>query len=151
MAKLKVQNRWTLVEQSFLSLFFTFSLIGLTNRGSGIIDGLFVSNFLDADSIASVGIAKSIYSVTGIIAGLFTVGTQSRCSHELGKGDINGFNRIFSSMFYIASGVSVICMIALLLGAKPLAVLMGASGNGAELADGAALYLRGVGIWIQEI
>ena len=77
----KTNNRWTLINQSFLSLFITFSLIELTNRGSGIIDGLFVSNFLDTDSIASVGIAKTIYSVTGIISGLFTVGTQSKCSH----------------------------------------------------------------------
>lgn len=151
MARPRKNNRWSLVDQSFLSLFITFSLIELTNRGSGIIDGLFVSNFLDADSMASVGIASSIFAVTGIVGGLFTVGTQSKCSHELGKGDIKSFNRIFSSMFYIASVVSVICMIALLLGARPLAVLMGASGNGAELADGAALYLRGVGIWIQEI
>ena len=142
----KKNNRWTLVDQSFLSLFITFSFIELTNRGSGIIDGLFVSNFLDTDSIASVGIAKTIYSVTGIISGLFTVGTQSKCSHELGKGDIKNFNRIFSSMFYIAIAVSAVCTAALLLGARPLAVLLGASGKGAGLADGAALYLRGVGI-----
>ena len=142
----KKNNRWTLIDQSFLSLFITFSLIELTNRGSGIIDGLFVSNFLDTDSIASVGIAKTIYSVTGIISGLFTVGTQSKCSHELGKGDIKNFNRIFSSMFYIAIAVSAVCTAALLLGARPLAVLLGASGKGAGLADGAALYLRGVGI-----
>ena len=146
MVRPRKNNRWSLVDQRFLSLFITFSLIELTNRGSGIIDGLFVSNFLDADSMASVGIASSIFAVTGIVGGLFTVGTQSKCSHELGKGDIKSFNRIFSSMFYIAVVVSVICMIALLLGARPLAVLMGASGNGAELADGAALYLRGVGI-----
>ena len=82
-----------------MSLFITFSLIEITNCGSGIIDGLFVSNFLDTDSIASAGIAKTIYSVTGIISGMLTVGTQSRCSHELGKGNIEGFNRIFSSMF----------------------------------------------------
>ena len=114
-----------MVDQSFLSLFITFSLIELTTRSSSIIDGLFVSNFLDTDSIASVGIAKTIFSVTGIILGLFTVGTQSKCSHELGKGNIKGFNRIFSSMFYIAVIVSVICALMLLLGAKPLAVLMG--------------------------
>ena len=146
MSKPKTNNRWALVDQSFLSLFFTFSLIELTNRGCSIIDGLFVSNFLDHDSIASLGISNSIYSVIGIISGLLTVGTQSRCSHKLGKGDIKGFNKVFSSMFYIAAGISLVCTAALLLGAKHLAALMGASGNGASLADGAALYLRGVGI-----
>ena len=49
-------------------------------------------------------------------------------------------------MFYIAIAVSAVCTAALLLGARPLAVLLGASGKGAGLADGAAMYLRGVGI-----
>jgi hypothetical protein len=62
MRKSKRNNRWTLVEQNFQSLFITFALIELTNRGSAIIDGLFVSNFLDTDSISSVGIAKAIAS-----------------------------------------------------------------------------------------
>ena len=129
MRKSKRNNRWTLVEQNFQSLFITFALIELTNRGSGIIDGLFVSNFLDTDSISSVGIAKAIYSLTSILSGLFTVGTQSKCSHELGKGDIKGFNRIFSSMFYIAAAISVLCAAAILLWARPLAVLMGCIGQ----------------------
>ena len=147
MGNLKTKIRsWTLADQSFLSLFVTFSLIELTNRGSGIIDGLFVSNFLDPDSIAAVGIAKSVYSFIGIVSGLFTVGTQSMCSHELGKGSVKGFNRIFSTMFYIAIIVSSVMTLALILFAEPLAVVMGASGKGADLVDNAAAYLRGVGI-----
>ncbi len=54
----KKQSRWTLVDQSFMSLFITFSLIELTNIGSGIIDGLVVSNFFDPDSLAAVGIYR---------------------------------------------------------------------------------------------
>ena len=140
-----------MVDQSFLSLFITFSVIELTNRGSGIVDGLFVSNFFDAKAIASVGVVKSIFSITGIVSGMLSVGMQSRCSHELGKGDLKGFNRIFSSMFYISVVVSVICMLVLLAGARPLAVLMGASGNGADLVDGAADYLRGIAIGFPSI
>lgn len=56
MMRSKKSNRWQMIDQSFLSLFVTFSIIQLVNRGSGIIDGVFVSKFLDADSIASVGI-----------------------------------------------------------------------------------------------
>ncbi|MCR5406451.1 MAG: hypothetical protein K6E88_06670 [Lachnospiraceae bacterium] len=101
-----------MVDQSFLSLFLTFTFIEFTNRGSGIIDGLFVSNFLDTDSIASVGIAKSIYSFIGIVSGLLAVGMQSRCTHELGKGDIKNSNRIFSAVFYVSIVVSLIFGIA---------------------------------------
>ena len=70
----KKANRWTLVDQSFLSLFITFSLIELTNIGSGIIDGLVVSNFYDTDSLAAVGIASPMFSISGIISGLFATG-----------------------------------------------------------------------------
>ena len=151
MMRSKKSNRWQMIDQSFLSLFVTFSIIQLVNRGSGIIDGVFVSRFLDADSIASVGIAKSIYSMTGVISGLFAVSMQSKCSHELGKGDVRSFNRIFSACFYIAAIISLLCMVLLLTGAKPLAILMGASGKGASLVNGAAAYLRGVGIGLPAI
>ena len=81
-------KRWMMVDQSFLSLFITFTLIELTNRGSGIIDGLFVSNFLDTASIASVGIAKSIYSLMGIVSGLrswsYACGITAPCSMSSG-------------------------------------------------------------------
>ena len=137
-----------MVDQSFLSLFLTFTFIEFTNRGSGIIDGLFVSNFLDTDSIASVGIAKSIYSFIGIVSGLLAVGMQSRCTHELGKGDIKNSNRIFSAVFYVSIVVSLIFGIAVFLGAKPMAVLMGASGKGAALIKDVADYLRGLAIGI---
>ena len=148
MNKFFKKRRPSIVDQSFLSLFLTFSLIEFTNRGSGIIDGLFVSNFLDADSIASVGIAKSIYAFIGIISGLLAVGMQSRCSHELGKGDVKNFNRIFNAMFYVSTVVSLIFGIAVFFCAKPMAVLMGASGNGSVLIKGAADYLRGIAIGI---
>lgn len=148
MNKFFKKHRPSIVDQSFLSLFLTFSLIEFTNRGSGIIDGLFVSNFLDADSIASVGIAKSIYAFIGIISGLLAVGMQSRCSHELGKGDVKNFNRIFNAMFYVSTVVSLLFGIVVFFGAKPMAVLMGASGNGSVLIKGAADYLRGIAIGI---
>lgn len=141
-------NRWAIIDQTFLSLLMTFAMIELTNRGAGIVDGLFVSNFMDAKAIASVGVVKSIFSLTGIVSGILSVGMQSRCAQELGKGDIKSFRRIFSSMFYISVITSLISMILLMVAARPVAILMGASGNGAELADGAVRYLRGIGIGV---
>lgn len=146
MKESKKNNRWAMLEQSFFSLFVTFSIIELTNRGAGVVDGLFVSNFLDYKAIASVGVVKSIFSLTGVVSGILSVGMQNRCAHELGKGDQKGFNRIFSAIFYISVAVSIVCMVALLAGAVPLAMLMGASGEGADLLDGAADYLRGIGL-----
>lgn len=95
-----------------------------------------------------MGIAKSIYSFIGIVSGLLAVGMQSRCTHELGKGDIKNFNRIFSAVFYVSIVVSLIFGIAVFLGAGPMVVLMGASGKGAALIKDAADYLRGLAIGI---
>ncbi|MBR3307107.1 MAG: ATP-binding protein [Lachnospiraceae bacterium] len=144
--KSKKRNRWEIVDQGFLSLFTTFSVIELTNRGSTIVDGLFVSNFFGPKSLASVGIGICTFSLVGVISGILSVGMQNGCSHKLGRGDMKGFNRLFSSVFYIAAAVSLICLAALVAGAKPLAVLLGASGNGTVLAEGTADYIRGLGL-----
>ena len=137
------QDRWTIINQTFRSSFLTFSLVELTRRGAGIIDGLFVSNFLSVNEIASVGIAKIVFTITTILSGLFSMGMQNKCSYELGKGDTKSFNIVFCTLFYIAAAVSAIFGALLFITALPVAMLLGASGKGAELADGAATYLRG--------
>lgn len=142
----KKANRWALVDQSFLSLFITFSLIELTNIGSGIIDGLVVSNFFDPDSLAAVGIASPMFSISGIISGLFATGMQTMCAQELGKGNIKALNRVFSAVFYISIAVSLVFMTAELVFAPQLAFLFGASGKGADLAELSSQYIRGLAI-----
>lgn len=142
----KKANRWTLVDQSFLSLFITFSLIELTNIGSGIIDGLVVSNFYDTDSLAAVGIASPMFSISGIISGLFATGMQTMCAQELGKGNIKALNRIFSAVLYVCIAVSLVFMTAELVFAPQLAALFGASGKGADLAELSTKYIRGLAI-----
>ena len=56
-------NRWLVLDQSFFAMFITFSLVELANVGAGLIDGLIVSNFLDAEAMAAVGIAHPIFSI----------------------------------------------------------------------------------------
>lgn len=74
------------------------------------------------------------------------MGMQSKCSYELGKGDTKSFNRVFCTLFYITAAVSAIFGALLFITALPVAMLLGASGKGAELADGAATYLRGIAV-----
>lgn len=142
----KKTNRWLVVDQSFFALFLTFSLIELANVGAGLIDGLIVSNFLDAEAMAAAGIAHPIFSIAGIFGGMFATGMQTLCTRELGKGDVRAFNRIFSAVMVLGMAFSAILMAVVLIAARPLAMIMGASGKGAQLAGPAAQYLRGVGI-----
>ena len=139
-------NRWLVLDQSFFTMFITFSLIELANVGAGLIDGLIVSNFLDAEAMAAAGIAHPIFSISGIFGGMFAAGMQTLCTRELGKGDVRAFNRLFSAVMYLGTAFSAVLTVALLIGATPLAVLLGASGKGAALVTPAVQYLRGVGI-----
>ena len=139
-------NRWRVLDQSFLAMFFTFSLIELANVGAGLIDGLIVSNFLDHEAMAAAGIAHPIFSIAGIFGGLLGTGMQTLCSRELGRGDIGAFNRIFSAVMILGTAFSLVLTAALLLWAEPLAMFLGASGKGASLVKPAAQYLRGIGI-----
>lgn len=137
-------GRWSVLDQSFFSMFLTFSLIELTNVGAGLIDGLVVSNFLDARSLAAAGIAHPIFSITGVFGGMLAAGMQTLCTRELGRGDVPGFNRLFSAAMYVGTAFSFALAAVLLLGVRPLAVFLGASGKGAELAEPASRYLQGV-------
>ena len=145
-ALLKGRNseRWKVLDQTFFSIFITFSLIELTNVGAALIDGLVVSNFLSADAMAAAGIAHPVFSISGIFSGMFATGMQTLCTKELGRGNVPAFNRLFSAVMYIGSAFSLFLSAVLFLGAEPLAVFMGASGKGAQLAVLAADYLRGV-------
>ncbi len=140
----KNSDRWKVLDQAFFSCFITFSLIELTNVGAGLIDGLVVSNFLSAESMAAAGIAHPIFSISGIFGGMMATGMQTLCTRELGRGDVPGFNRLFSAVMILGTSFSVALSVLLFLGVRPLAMFLGASGRGAALADLAVQYLRGV-------
>ena len=142
----KTANPWLVLDQSFFAMFLTFSLIELTNVGAGLIDGLIVSNCLDSHSMAAVGIAHPIFSISGIFAGMFVTGMQTLCTRALGRGDVEAFNRLFSAVMILGTIFSLAVTALLLIGATPVAMLLGASGKGASLAAPAAQYLRGIGI-----
>ena len=81
-------NRWLVLDQSFFAMFITFSMIELANAGAGMIDGLIVSNFLDNEAMAAAGIAHPIFTICGIVGGMFATGMQTLCTKALGRGDV---------------------------------------------------------------
>jgi cystathionine beta-lyase len=74
MKLIRKNQRWLVNDQTFFSLFMTFSLIELANIGSGIIDGLIVSRFFDSNALAAVGLANPMFSICGIVSGLLATG-----------------------------------------------------------------------------
>lgn len=62
----KKSDRWLVLDQSFLAVFITFSMIELANATAGLIDGLIVSNLFGAEAMAAAGISYPIFSISGI-------------------------------------------------------------------------------------
>lgn len=146
--KQKRINHWTVIDQSFFSLFLTFALIELSNVGSVLINSLIASNFFGPDAMAAIGIACPIFRISWIVSGVLAIGMQTICSQELGKGNIKEFNRLFSAVFYVGSIVAMIVMLGVFFFAKPLAEFFGASGKAAILSDSVVKYLRGISMGI---
>lgn len=132
----------------FFSLFLTGTLIEFSQVGAGFVDGLVISRFLGPAEMAAEGIVHPIYSVLGVISGLLAVGMQVQCSREIGRGNRENFSRFFSVTVYVGAALSLLTLLLILLFAKPFCVLLGASGNAANLLDSASKYLIGIGIGI---
>lgn len=114
--------------------------------GAGFIDGLIISRFLGTNAMAAEGIVHPIYSILGIISGLLAVGMQVRCSQAIGRGNREEYCRFVSATVYVGVIISLVITALLLVFAKPFTVLLGASGNVADLVDLASSYLIGISI-----
>ena len=141
---LKSKNRWAITDRMFISLFLTGSIIEFSQVGAGFIDGIIISRFLGPEAMAAEGIIHPIFSIFGIISGLLAVGIQIRCSHSIGRGDTKEYCRFVSATVYVGVIISLICTALLVIFAKPLTILLGASGNASNLVEPSSRYLLGL-------
>lgn len=144
----KNNRRWAITDKMFFSLFLTGAIIEFSQVGAGFIDGLVISRFLGSEAMAAQGIVQPIYSILGVISGLLAVGMEVRCAQSIGRGNRDEFSRFFSVTAYVGVIVSLVMTALIVAFAKPFTMLLGASGNGAELVESASRYLIGVGIGI---
>ena len=139
-------NRWEIADKMFFSLLLTGSVIEFSQVGAGFVDGLVISRFLGPDAMAASGIAYPLFSMLGVISGLLAVGMQVRCTSLIGRGNPKEYSEYVSTTVYVGAVAALIVMALVLAFSRPFAVLLGASGNAAELAGPASDYLRGLGL-----
>lgn len=140
------RSRWEITDKMFFSLFLTGTIIEFSQVGAGFIDGLIISRFLGSDAMAAEGIVHPVFSILGIISGFFAVGMQTCCAREIGRGNRENYLRFVSATVYVGAILSLIITVLLVAFARPFSVLLGASGNAADLADPASEYLTGLSI-----
>ena len=105
----------------------------------GVVDGFFVSNYAGKTAFAAVNFIIPFTLILGSFGFMFGTGAGALISKTLGEGDNKKANEIFSMIVYISIGVGVFFSVVGLLVLRPVASLLGATG---EMLEQCIIYGR---------
>ena len=105
----------------------------------GVVDGLFVSNFMGKTAFASVNLIMPFVICTGAIGFMIGAGGSAIVGKTLGEGDKEKANRYFSMLVYVTIVLGVAVAALGLAVVRPIARLFGAEG---ELLEGCVTTVR---------
>ena len=91
-----------------------------------VIDSIMISRFLGTDAMAAYGFANPVLLVFASFGSLLSSGIQVVCSRAMGKGDEETINRCYSLSVIIATGVSLLGVLLVIVFIDPLCVVLGA-------------------------
>lgn len=111
----------------------------LAVTSAGVIDGVFIGNFVGAEALAAVNIALPAWAVFAAVVFMLAVGGSVMCGKYLGEGNGAAASDIFSKTLYATVGLGAVITVACLLFLDPVVRLLGAS---AELHPLVASYMR---------
>lgn len=117
--------------------FFRFvvpSVLGLLAISSaGIVDGIFVGNYVGAMALASINLVVPLYSVFFGLCVMFTVGSGVVAGKAKGAGDVRQASNIFTKSLIVITLYSVTIAWLGWVYASELAVFLGATGDSLTL------------------
>ncbi len=95
----------------------------------GVVDGLFVSNFVGKTPFAAVNLIIPFTMILGAFGFMFGTGGTALVAKTLGEGREELANRIFSLLIYTALGLGVLLAVCGIVFIEPIAIKMGADEN----------------------
>lgn len=105
----------------------------------GVVDGLFVSNYVGKNSFAAVNFIMPFLMILGTTGFVFGAGGSALIAKTLGEGNKEKANRIFSLLVYSAFLCGVVIAAAAVFSMRSVASLLGAEG---ELLENCVIYGR---------
>ena len=95
----------------------------------GVVDGIFVSNFVGKIPFAAVNLIMPVCMLTGAVGFMIGTGGSALVSKLMGEGEREQANRVFSMLIYLSVGLGVglsVLGVALL---RPICIALGAEGE----------------------
>lgn len=105
----------------------------------GVIDGLFVSNFVGKTAFAAVNLIMPLLMGLSALGFMIGTGGSAIVSKALGEGKRELANQYFSMLVYVSVIGGIILAVTGMFLLRPIAIMLGASG---ELAKLCVLYGR---------
>ncbi|MBO7218307.1 MAG: MATE family efflux transporter [Clostridia bacterium] len=95
----------------------------------GVVDGLFVSNFVGKSEFAAVNFIFPFLMILGTVGFMLGTGGSALIAKTMGEGDKERANSLFSLFIYVALALGVIIAVLSFIFIRPIAMLMGAEGE----------------------
>lgn len=100
----------------------------------GVVDGLFVSNFVGKTPFAAVNIIFPLMMILGGVGFMLGTGGTAIVAKTLGMGDRQKANEYFTFIIAFTGGIGVVMALLAIIFIRPMAVLLGAEGDMLEYA-----------------
>ena len=119
---------------------FVFPSISMMIFGSvyGIVDGLFVSNFVGKTPFAALNLIYPFIAVLSAFGFMIGAGGNAIVAKTLGEGEKKKANEYFSMLVYVSVALGVIIAAAGIATVRPVALLLGAEGE--EMIESCVVY-----------
>ena len=92
----------------------------------GVVDGVFVSNFVGSDAFAAVNLIMPFLMVLGAVGFMLGTGGSALVAYTLGAGNEKRANEIFSLLIYVLIGLGAVFTIGGIALLTPMSRLLGA-------------------------
>ena len=105
----------------------------------GVVDGIFVSNFVGKTSFAAINLIMPFLIIFGAIGFMIGTGGSALVAKTMGEGDAKRANRIFSMLIFVSVALGVALSVLGIAFLEPIARLLGAEGR---MLEDCVLYGR---------
>ena len=95
----------------------------------GVVDGLFVSNFVGKESFSALNLIYPLLMMLGALGFMFGTGGTALVAKTMGEGDDKRARGLFSLVIYVTLGVGIVCGVTCLFIVRPVGIAFGATGS----------------------
>ncbi len=105
----------------------------LAISSSGIVDGIFVGNYVGHSALAAINIIMPVFSLLLGVGIMFSVGGMVRCGKYIGESDYNAANAVFSKTLITVSFLTLLLALSGIVFIDQLVSMLGANESLAPL------------------